>query len=545
MLIFSDTRTKPPKHDKSIPSANTDMSISRNLSNISNVLTKTQNIDLTNTTTNNTKINGNLDVTSNITATGAVNAPNISIISNQISANTSSISTLQDKTSMITDNNLGTFTVTGNSATFNIIPRGVPYMNPNPSHSYLYGGITVSGAVDGAADPVTYPLIGWGSYTGGGHTSGAPIKFLCRELTMIEIDSRNTPKIQMYENVICNKTLTAETNATINGNLTVGGQIQSSSKTLVLSPLPSGDGSVGVVESYGVLKVIDDDGFKTTLILKAADGLGQALDNSALEQSFKYTSLMVKDKYGEVFPWLTVENEGGGGAQRGRTSIYSHNDLIMRLSSANGVQAFYPVKCSNTTPSISTTTGSIITNGGVGIAGDINLGGKINGLSPTGGVFSQITTTRNSGSTEQTLISTGIGNLTIPAGTFKQGDAYCLKLGGIKTNSNNDTIEIKLKSGATILGSTGSIQLPALLAKPYAVEFNFTIIQLGIVGSGSIQSNGFLSYTNSGTYHRVNFTGLNPINTTIDNTLDIVSVQSHTDNNNIITCESLILSKIY
>lgn len=174
----------------------------------------------------------------------------------------------------------------------------------------------------------------------------------------------------------------------VKGDLTVGGQIQSSSSTMVLSPLPPGDGSAGVVESYGVLKVIDDDGFKITLSLQAADGLGQTSDTDPLTNLFKYTSLMLKDKLGATFPWLTLENDGSGGNLKGRTSIYCQNDLVMRLSSTNGVQAFYRVRCSDTTPSTSTTTGSITTAGGLGVVGDVKVGSGIqlfadNAVKPT------------------------------------------------------------------------------------------------------------------------------------------------------------------
>jgi hypothetical protein len=168
----------------------------------------------------------------------------------------------------------------------------------------------------------------------------------------------------------------------------------------------------------------------------------------------------------------------------------------------------------------------------------------INLLTPVGGVFSQVVTKLNTGATtEQTLISSGIGSLTVPANTFRQGDAYCLKIGGLKSNANNDTVEIRLKSGATVLGTTGAIVLPALTNSPYDMEINFTIRQIGVLIIGTVYSTGFFSYTDAGAYRGANFTGTNTINTTIDNTLNVVSVQSNATNN--ITCESLILTKIY
>ena len=176
-------------------------------------------------------------------------------------------------------------------------------------------------------------------------------------------------------------------------------------------------------------------------------------------------------------------------------------------------------------------------------ATNISMPGTINSLTTVAGVFSQIDTKINTGTVEQTLITTGIGNLTVPANTFKAGDSYCLKLGGLKSNANNDTVEIMIKSGATILGTTGSIILPALSSSPYDVKAYFTIRTLGVLGTGLIHTKGFLSYTDAGTYRGATFTGLNTIDTTVPNTLNVVSVQSATGNT--ITCEVLILSKIY
>ena len=192
------------------------------------------------------------------------------------------------------------------------------------------------------------------------------------------------------DNILEGKNIAGTTTfgVTGSGNLTVGGQIQSSSSTMVLSPLPPGDGSFGVVESYGILKVIDDDGFKNTLTIQAADGLGQHSDTGPLINEFKFTSLMLKDRLGTLYPWLTLENETSGPTLQGRTSIYCKNDLVMRLSSTNGVQAFYRVRCSDTTPSTTTTTGSITTAGGLGVVGDVKVGAGIelfadNAVKPT------------------------------------------------------------------------------------------------------------------------------------------------------------------
>ena len=200
-------------------------------------------------------------------------------------------------------------------------------------------------------------------------------------------------------------------------------------------------------------------------------------------------------------------------------NFYSNNFLMMQL---NGISA------GDLRMSI-TATNTIMT-------------GNINSVTPAGGAFSQIITKTNTNSTaEQALTSTGIGSLIIQGNTVTQGASYCLTLGGLKTNNNNDTIEIRLKAGANILATTGSILLPALSNSPYDVEINFTIRELGALAS--VQYTGFFSYTDVGAYRGANFTGSSTINTTVNNTLSVVSVQSNISN--IITCDSLILSKIY
>ena len=200
-------------------------------------------------------------------------------------------------------------------------------------------------------------------------------------------------------------------------------------------------------------------------------------------------------------------------------NFYSNNFLMMQL---NGISAGDLRMTINATNTIMT--------------------GNINSVTPAGGAFSQIITKTNTNSTaEQALTSTGIGSLIIQGNTVTQGTSYCLTLGGLKTNNNTDTIEIRLKSGANILATTGSILLPALSNSPYDVEINFTIRELGALAS--VQYTGFFSYTDVGAYRGANFTGSSTINTTVNNTLSVVSVQSNISN--IITCDSLILRKIY
>ena len=203
---------------------------------------------------------------------------------------------------------------------------------------------------------------------------------------------------------------------------------------------------------------------------------------------------------------------------------------------------------SSTTASTNTTTGSIKTAGGLGVAGNLNVGGTFNGLTPIGGVFAQIATKTNTeiGAVSYvSLITTGVGSLTVPANTFKVGDTYSLKLSGVKTNGNNNQLTIRLVSGAVLLATTGAIILPSLSSAPYELEVEFTIRAIGGAGTAYIFTSGNIDYTDTGAYKGSNFNSINTttFDTTISNTLDIEALQSTVSN--IITCSQLVLTKIF
>ena len=182
------------------------------------------------------------------------------------------------------------------------------------------------------------------------------------------------------------------------------------------------------------------------------------------------------------------------------------------------------------------------------VKGDLNILGGFNGLTPIGGVFSQIVTisqTSPNGIDQQSLIGTGVGSLTVPANTFKVGDSYALKIGGTKTNAQNNTLNIRIKAGSVILAESGIIILPALSADPYEIEVEFTVRSIGGTGVASIATNGNFVYTDAGSYKGFNFNNINSttFDTTISNTLDVTVVQGSPGNN--MTSDSLILTKRY
>lgn len=151
--------------------------------------------------------------------------------------------------------------------------------------------------------------------------------------------------------------------------------------------------------------------------------------------------------------------------------------------------------------------------------------------------------------TETTLLDGGVGSLTVPANGFAVGDSFLGTLAGHISTQNNDTIRIKIKSGAAILGDTGLITLPSITSKHFNIELRFTIRTIGAAGVASIASFGQFTYSkNSGNqFEGADFSTINTttFDTTISNTLDItVQWGSNNANNNIYT-ESFILTKIY
>ena len=169
----------------------------------------------------------------------------------------------------------------------------------------------------------------------------------------------------------------------------------------------------------------------------------------------------------------------------------------------------------------------------------------LNGLSPTGGLFAQTATQTATGTGEQTLITTGVGSLTVPANTFKVGDSFMLKMSGEKTNSNTNTINIRLKSGSTTLASTGTITLPSLSSAPWELTSEFTVRAIGGATVASLSTGGKFVYTDVNNYEGASFSVINntTFNTTISNTLNITADQSTAGNTT--TCTNLILTKIY
>jgi hypothetical protein len=142
--------------------------------------------------------------------------------------------------------------------------------------------------------------------------------------------------------------------------------------------------------------------------------------------------------------------------------------------------------------------------------------------------------------TETNLIGQGVGNLTILANQFQVGDSFNFMLGGvISDNGGSDTLRVRIKSlngGSPVtLADSGNQDLPNLTNETFELNLNFTIRQIGSIGTASILTIGSMNFakTSSGNLEGFEFRSLNNTTfyTTQNQTLS-VTVQWGTANVN-------------
>lgn len=146
--------------------------------------------------------------------------------------------------------------------------------------------------------------------------------------------------------------------------------------------------------------------------------------------------------------------------------------------------------------------------------------------------------------TETSVIGSGVGSLTVPADTFLRGDSYHAKIGGVISAQNGDTIEIHIKTGSTVLASTGSISLSPVTALGWELELDFTIASL--TATGSMCTNGNFAYNrDTGSLEGFVFQDVQTIDTTISNTLDVTVTWGQAKTQDQIYSANFVLFKTY
>lgn len=149
-----------------------------------------------------------------------------------------------------------------------------------------------------------------------------------------------------------------------------------------------------------------------------------------------------------------------------------------------------------------------------------------------------------------TLIDGGVGTLSVPANGFSVGDSFRVDFGGIMSCKNNETLTIRVKSGATVLSLSPTFGMPGIANQVWYLNINFTIRALGPANTASIVTLGQLHVLKAASGTQQGF-GWNTVNsttfdTTIGNTLDVTAQWgSNTPAQNSIFSDIFVLNKIY
>lgn len=146
--------------------------------------------------------------------------------------------------------------------------------------------------------------------------------------------------------------------------------------------------------------------------------------------------------------------------------------------------------------------------------------------------------------TETSIIGTGVGGLTVSPNVFQVGDSYHGKVGGVISNQNGDEITIRIKTGTTVLATTGLISLERATTQGWECELDFTIAAIG--ATGTICTNGNFAYNrNTGSLEGFVFQDVQPLDTTVANTLDITVEWNQAKPQDQIYSANFVLYKTY
>jgi hypothetical protein len=209
------------------------------------------------------------------------------------------------------------------------------------------------------------------------------------------------------------------------------------------------------------------------------------------------------------------------------------------------------------TSGVTGTNGSSGTAGVTGTAGTAGTSGS-SGTSPVFpaplvyGLYAQTanSTTVTNTTAETTIIGTGVGSLSVPANGFSVGDSFRAIFGGVINAGNNQTIRIRMRTGAVLLLDSGLQNLGSAVTNDvWSLNVDFTIRQIGAAGVASIVSLGGFHYTktNNASVQGFGFNVVNSttFNTTISNTLDVTVEWGAASTGNNIYSDIFILNKIY
>jgi len=353
----------------------------------------------------------------------------------------------------------------------------------------------------------------------------------------------------------------------------------------------------GVIQGFiGLTNVLNFDanklllaqGQSTIQLPTVSDGLSQATtayfgcDNTIDKSAFAVTPdalILSRNNILRAYVGDNIELKDANNTERlviqtssGYTSLRSGNGIADRIDidglgaymSVGGQVVFYANPTNNDTRLFSPDGSSVIgveNNNGVRICSAYLLpkidGSNLQILSTNGagvcswinppssslyGLFSQtsLKTVANT-AVETSLIGTGTGSLTVPAGFFQDGYSFLYKTGGIfRDSANGQLIRFRLRNSGVLFDS-GPLTLSNVnTLRGWNIECQFTYY------GGNIITNFSFSYTN-GANDTFGFTnqGTNTINNLLPNTLDFTAQWTTANAQNTITSNFGTLTKIF
>jgi hypothetical protein len=149
--------------------------------------------------------------------------------------------------------------------------------------------------------------------------------------------------------------------------------------------------------------------------------------------------------------------------------------------------------------------------------------------------------------TETTILDGGIGSLSVSANYFSPGDSFHVKIGGIVSANNGNTITFSVKTGSVILGTDTITFTNGVTNRSWEFNCDFTVRTIGGPTVASIMTNGTFMYNVASDIYGGGFITLN--NTTFDttnpNTLDFTVTWGSASLGNSIYSSMCILKKTF
>jgi hypothetical protein len=150
---------------------------------------------------------------------------------------------------------------------------------------------------------------------------------------------------------------------------------------------------------------------------------------------------------------------------------------------------------------------------------------------------------------ELSLIGGGVGTLSVPPNSFQVGDSFTAIFGGVLNAANNQTIRIRVKSGAIILLDSLAQPITNITNDVFSLNIDFTIRQIGVSGVASIVALGSFHYTKTSNANLEGFAfnviNSTTFNTTVLNTLDVTAQWGSANVVNSIFSKTFVLNKVF